>query len=120
MKAIDIAAVCHEANRQFCAEHHDFSQPAWTDAPDWQRDSAVDGVLFCLANPFAHDSACHDNWCMTKMNDGWVYGEAKDPEKKTHPCLVPFEALPPMQKAKDRLFAGIVRALYPLWEGNQQ
>jgi hypothetical protein len=28
-----------------------------------------------------------------KVKDGWVYGEVKDVEAKTHPCIVPFDAL---------------------------
>lgn len=32
-----------------------------------------------------------------KIADGWKYGEAKDPEAKTHPCLVPFDKLPEFQ-----------------------
>lgn len=40
-----------------------------------------------------------------------VYGEVKDGEAKTHPCLVPYEQLPPAQRLKDDLFAAIVRTL---------
>jgi hypothetical protein len=46
-----------------------------------------------------------------KLDAGWVYGEVKDAEKKTHPCLVPFSELPPFQQQKDSLFCGIVDAL---------
>ena len=27
--------------------------------------------------------------------DGWKYGPVKDPEKKEHPCFVPYDDLPP-------------------------
>jgi hypothetical protein len=40
----------------------------------------------------------------------------KDPEKKEHPCFVPYESLPAEQQAKDHLFKGIVAALAPLLE----
>jgi hypothetical protein len=46
-----------------------------------------------------------------KIKDGWVYGETKDAEKKTHPCLVPFHELPEFQQKKDKLFCAIVDAL---------
>ena len=46
-----------------------------------------------------------------KINDGWVYGEVKDAEKKTHPCIVPFEELPEFQQKKDALFCAIVDSL---------
>lgn len=119
MKAIDIAAVCHEANRQFCAELGDFSQFDWSNAPDWQRDSAVNGVLFNLANPEAPASASHESWLEEKRNSGWTFGPVKDAEKKQHPCFVPYEALPIEQQVKDHLFKNIVAALSPLWEGHE-
>jgi hypothetical protein len=46
-----------------------------------------------------------------KKKDGWVYGEVKDAEAKTHPCIVPFEELPEFQKKKDALFCAIVDSL---------
>lgn len=106
-----IARVCHEANRAWCEAHGDHSQAAWGGAAAWQRDSAIAGVKFALANPTASDSAQHDAWMADKLSDGWHYGAVKDADIKTHPCLVPFEQLPPMQQTKDRLFVAIVRAL---------
>lgn len=106
-----ISRVCHEANRAWCAEHGDLSQLPWEDAPKWQIDSCIDGVRFALENPDAPPSASHDNWLAEKRREGWVYGEEKDPLRKTHPCMVPFEELPAHQQVKDRLFLAIVRAL---------
>lgn len=110
-KAMQIAQVCHEANRAWCEATGDFSQAPWQAAPQWQVDSAVDGVLFRAAHPEAGPEASHDNWSATKIATGWVYGPEKDPVKKTHPCLVPFGKLPPDQQAKDKIFAAIVAAL---------
>lgn len=110
----DIAAIAHEANRGLCAALGDHSQPVWGLAPDWQVSSAMDGVRFHRDNPDAGPSASHDNWMAHKVAGGWVYGDVKDPERKTHPCLVPFDQLPPEQQAKDVLFRGIVHALLPL------
>lgn len=106
-----IAATCHAANAAYCRSLGDDSQPEWNDAPDWQRYSAVLGVQFHLANPDAGDSASHDSWMAQKVADGWVYGEVKDPEAKTHPCIVPFDQLPPEQQFKDTLFRTLVHAL---------
>jgi hypothetical protein len=106
-----IAKVCHEANRAYCQTIGDDSQPAWEQAPDWQRSSAIDGVKFHLANPTAGDSASHENWMKEKLHGGWKYGPVKNPEAKEHHCLVPFDQLPPEQQAKDRLFRAIVHAL---------
>ena len=116
MTVEQIARICHDANRALCASVGDFSQTSWDEAPDWQRESAVEGVQFHLAHPDASASASHDRWLTEKVETGWVYGEVKDAVAKTHPCIVPFEQLPPEQQAKDHLFRGIVHALAPFVE----
>jgi hypothetical protein len=108
---IDIAKVCHQANKKWCEANGDDTQVDWRFAPEWQQQSAIDGVEFRLANPDAPASAMHDNWSKQKIADGWVYGEVKDSDKKTHPCLVPFKELPLFQQKKDKLFSAIVDAL---------
>ena len=114
MKVVDIARVCHEANRAYCTVLGDDSQVHWDDAPGWQRESATAGVVFHVENPGAGDSASHDSWMAQKVQDGWRYGPVKDPEAKTHPCMVPFDQLPKDQQVKDALFASTVRTLLPL------
>lgn len=106
-----IARVCHEANKAWCEANGDNSQKPWSEAEQWQRDSALKGVKFALANPAAPDSAQHDAWMADKIADGWRYGEVKDGTAKTHPCIVPFEKLPHHQQAKDKLFKAIVHSL---------
>lgn len=106
-----IAKVCHEANKAFCEGLGDVSQPSWEAAPEWQKASGLKGVEFNLANPQAPTSASHDSWLEVKRADGWVYGPVKDAAAKTHPCFVPYEALPREQQAKDHLFKAIVSAL---------
>lgn len=108
---IHIAVSCHEANKAWCESNGDESQKHWIDAEQWQRDSAIKSVYFRLSNPDAIESAQHDAWCADKIKDGWMYGEVKNTEKKTHPCLVPFEELPEFQQKKDKLFCAIVDAL---------
>ncbi|MCK5563679.1 MAG: hypothetical protein KAJ07_00395 [Planctomycetes bacterium] len=115
-KVVEIAKVCHEANRALCETQGDHSQQDWKDAPDWQIESAVDGVKFHRHNPDAPASASHENWLKLKEAEGWVFGPVKDPEKKEHPCCVPFDELPPEQQAKDHLFKAIVGALEPYIE----
>lgn len=104
------AKAAHEANRAHCQAIGDDSQVPWDEAPEWQKESARKGVLFLIANPGAGDSAQHDSWMAAKVADGWVHGEVKDAEAKTHPCLVPFDQLPPEQQAKDRIFRETVLA----------
>jgi len=107
----NIARVCHEANKAYCETIGDMSQVHWDDAPAWQRDSAVAGVEFCLANPDASASANHESWLAVKEADGWKYGPVKDVDKKEHPCYVPYDELPAPQQKKDALFKAVVAAL---------
>jgi hypothetical protein len=111
MKVHFIAMACHRANKAWCESVGDYSQKDWRWAENWQRDSAIKGVEFRLNNPDAKEDSQHNAWMEDKVNDGWVYGEVKDAEKKTHPCIVPFSELPEFQQKKDKLFCGIVDAL---------
>ncbi|GAA4493492.1 RyR domain-containing protein [Pseudaeromonas paramecii] len=103
-----IAKKCHEMNRAYCQAMGDDSQLPWTEAPEWQRQSAVNGVLFHIEHPEAGPDASHNSWMDEKLADGWEYGPIKDPELKRHPCIVPFTSLPKEQQAKDSLFKAVV------------
>ena len=113
MNAADIARVCHEVNRGYCAALGDHTQPAWEDAPQWQKDSALLGVKLHITTPDAGPEASHASWMAQKVAEGWTYGPYKDPENKRHHCIVPFERLPPEQQAKDFIFRAVVHALMP-------
>lgn len=111
MDVRDIARVCHEANRAYCAALEDFSQLPWSEAPDWQRESCEAGVQFHADNPLAGPADSHQEWLDYKRAEGWVYGPRKNPERKEHPCMVPYHELPAEQRRKDALFNAVVRAL---------
>jgi hypothetical protein len=113
MKVRAVAKVAHEANRGYCEALGDYSQPPWELAPGWQIESAIKGVEFHLSHPDASPAASHESWLAQKLRDGWTWGPRKDPDAKTHPCIVSFEQLPRDQQAKDHLFRGIVHALAP-------
>lgn len=108
---IAIARVAHEANRAYCATLGDCSQAAFDDAPEWQIQSAMRGVMFHADNPDAKPCDSHNSWLAEKTADGWKWGPVKDADKKEHPCFVPYEELPIEQQKKDALFIGVVRAL---------
>ena len=44
----------------------------------------------------------HEVWAETRMKQGWTYGEQRNDEGKTHPCLIPYEELPESEKEYDR------------------
>jgi hypothetical protein len=103
-----MARTAHEANRSWCMVHGDFTQPAWENAPEWQRSSALKGVEGVLAGN--GPEASHVSWLAEKEATGWKFGPVKDPEKKEHPCFVPYAELPPEQKAKDAIFVDVVQS----------
>lgn len=113
LREIDIAIVCHEANRAYCEALGDDGLKSWNASSDWQRLSVIDGVAWRMRNMDAPAAATHDNWLRFKRLEGWSYGPARAPAKKQHPGCVLFDQLPPEQRAKDELFAAIVRALAP-------
>lgn len=106
-----IAKACHEANRQYCLSIGDTSQLPWEDAPDWQKASARAGVQAILDHPSTTPRQSHEDWLAHKAADGWVYGDVKDANAKTHPCMVPYDALPAEQRAKDAIFGAVARAV---------
>ena len=105
-----IAKVCHQVNKAYCEALGDNSQPEWDDAPEWQRSSARMGADLHMSGNFGPE-ASHISWMRQKLEDGWKYGPIKDPEKKEHPCIVPFADLPREQQAKDFIFRAVVHAL---------
>lgn len=111
MNSVDIARICHETNRAYCMTLGDTSQLPWDEAPQWQRESVLQGVEDILCGLSTAPAESHARWLTAKIQDGWVYGPMKDPVEKTHPCLQPYEALPPEQQKKDLLFVAVVLAL---------
>lgn len=44
----------------------------------------------------------HENWAKSRMDQGWILGLERSDEKKTHPCLIPYDELPEVEKDYDR------------------
>lgn len=109
-KAKQAARLAHEANRAYCESIGDTSQQAWEHAPEWQKASALNGVLAIAVNPDMTPEQCHQNWSAMKVAEGWVYGDVKDETARTHPCLVAYDQLPAEQRIKDIIFGSVVRA----------
>jgi hypothetical protein len=110
MNIEQIAKTCHAVNVAYCKAIGDPYMMDWDDLPENLKASSIKGVEFKLANPDATPEDQHNAWSESKIADGWVYGEVKDMDKKTHPCLVPYEKLPLDQRVKDYLFQGVVKS----------
>jgi len=106
-----IARVAHEANRQYRRMIAEHPGPAWDNAPEWMRSSAIHGVKEVVNNPDLTPEEAHDKWVQEKAGDGWVYGTKKDSSAKEHPCMLSYTDLPEEQRVKDYLFLSVVKAL---------
>jgi hypothetical protein len=106
------ARICHEVTKALNDSVNELTLP-WDDA----KASAVSGVKFALDYPSAGPEHLHAKWLADKEAAGWVYGPTKDPVARTHPCMVPYTALPAAQRVKDVVFRSIVRTFFGL--GNE-
>lgn len=44
----------------------------------------------------------HEIWSVGRLREGWRYGEKRDDQAKTTPCLVPYSSLSESEKDYDR------------------
>lgn len=63
-------------------------------------DVVLDNDLLDLKELIAKN--VHEVWAKGRVDEGWTYGEERNTEKKTTPCLVPYEELPENEKEYDR------------------
>ncbi len=103
------ARAAHEANRAYCIAIGDNTQLPWEEAGEELRDSARQGVRGALKGNTPEQS--HEGWMAHRLAHGWVWGPVKDPDKKEHPCLVPYADLPRPQRVKDDLYLSVVRSM---------
>jgi ryanodine receptor 2 len=69
-------------------------KPAQTD--DIVLSEELNGLVEAMAKNV------HDVWAESRISQGWTYGPERNDALKTHPCLVPYEELPEVEKAYDR------------------
>ena len=69
-------------------------KPAQTD--DIVLSEELNGLVEAMAKNV------HDVWAESRISQGWTYGPERNDALKHHPCLVPYEDLPEVEKASDR------------------
>ena len=70
--------------------------PQPMDTEDIQLPEELDALVEQMAKNV------HEVWAKSRMEQGWIYGEERNDALKHHPCLVPYEELPEVEKAYDR------------------
>jgi hypothetical protein len=107
----EIARVAHEANRAVTQIVQDVPvQPSWDEIDPDMRASCIKGVAFGIEHPATTAEEMHEEWCKERRAQGWVLGDVKDPEKKTHPALRPYHELSLGTRQKDVVFRAIIQA----------
>ncbi|MFV3090160.1 RyR domain-containing protein [Pseudomonas sp. GW6] len=122
MKSIVIATIAHAINSAYCLAIGDQVAPPFAECPEDMQQGILMGVQLHIDNPETTPEQSHESWLADKLAKGWVHGEVKDIEAKTHPCCRPYAELPESQKVKDYLFRATVHALkdIPDAEGDDQ
>ena len=70
--------------------------------PDPFAASGAHGFSFTEAEVEDLAEAEHERWCDDLIEEGWQWGEQKDPDRKLHPLLVPWAEVPEAERHKDR------------------
>jgi hypothetical protein len=105
-----LARVIHEANRAWNVHLDDPApDPPWDALPDWHKQMITERITQIRAG--LTPAQIHAEWITYLTADGWTWASAKDPGRKTHPCLRPYAELPGEQQVKDDLAVAIVTAL---------
>jgi hypothetical protein len=69
-----------------------------------ERKLAISGAVLIAGPKFCgKTTTCmHEVWAQSRISQGWTYGKERSDALKQHPCLVPYEELPEVEKAYDR------------------
>ena len=70
--------------------------PQPIDTSSIQLPQELDGLIEQIAKNV------HEVWAQSRINEGWRYGEERNDALKHHPCLIPYEELPEVEKDYDR------------------
>lgn len=104
-----IAGIIHEANRQLRIVLGESPGPHWMECDPQMRETTVNGVIKAQAG--ATPEELHEEWVALKGAQGWTIGQYKDVRRRKHPCMVPYDELPPEQQLKDQMFHAMVHVL---------
>lgn len=72
----------------------------YTPKPICTNDILLPDDLMTLVEDMAKN--VHEEWAQSRIEQGWTYGEERSDALKQHPCLIPYEELPEVEKDYDR------------------
>lgn len=107
----DIAKASHAVIAAMASEFDNNQMPAWDDAEQWMRDSSIETVQAILNDPYLPNSHFHNVWMAQRIAAGWKWGPVRNNDTKENPAMVPYDELPPHQRAKDGVLKALVDSL---------
>lgn len=111
--ADEIAVVVYEAIRGYNQVIGDpWLDPPWSGAMMFHRGATINGVHAVMDGK--DPRGLHEAWYEYYTRDGWVRGDVKDGwalPRPTHPSLVTWDELPPVEQLKYVLFRDVVLSM---------
>lgn len=112
MRDYVIARVCYDSIKALNESVGDYWMVPWGEASQNEKNFFIKGVQE-VWGAGCDAKAAHEIWMKNRLSEGWSRGP-KNTRKQTHPSLIPFSKLSQFEKAKDHIFAAIVKNLKPL------
>lgn len=107
-----ISRQCHEANALIVCTFEYQEYIPWENISQEFKDntanSIVEAIVWMKKGNILAPEDVHNFWMDHKKSQGYVYGAKKCPKLKTHPLLVPYEELSPVDQFKDINFINII------------
>lgn len=109
-----VAAICHEANRQYCIQAGLDAGSPWTDLSADEQKPTLLSVEHLIKNPDVTPKSAHETWVKDRLDAGWTFGDTRDDDNKVHNLLVDYDQLAEADRVKDELILGVVNSLRPV------
>src|SRR5690554_5738409 len=80
----------------------------WSDRDEAFRVQFLDVIdMMCGPDRKSSPEELHDDWVRAYEAMGWEYGPIRDPHRRTHPDMVPFDELGFAEQIKDAVFVAL-------------
>ncbi|AFN39421.1 hypothetical protein [Aeromonas phage AS-yj] len=98
-----IARTAHDAIRRFNLILGD-TDTLWKEEPEKVKRVWTKHVTYIIDHPDSDARTVHELWRNYKEGEGWIFGEDKSRDEKTHPCLTSYDELHEIEKMKYYIF----------------
>lgn len=105
---VQIAKSAHDVVNAFAESLGVSKQPSFDELDDLSKERITEAVEYLQTTKRTYAGSIHDAWINKMIGEGWTYGKTYDEEAKTHPDMIDYRSLPPLQRAKDKLFKAVV------------